>query len=144
MSPFRFGVRPLPKRQMVLKLKEIFQYTHQTLESDSEDESQSSQVPLEAPHSQTHITKTSKASRAADLARLEATSGPGPQRSKGPTKTKGSRHGKKQPGGSIPTLSTSSAEEGPPGPDGDAQLPASQESTATSADGSDSSFGSQR
>lgn len=139
----RFGVRPLPKRQMVLKLKEIFQYTHQTLESDSEDESQSSQVPLEAPHSQTHITKTSKASRAADLAWLEATSGPGPQRSKAPTKTKGSRHGKKQPGGSIPTLGTSSAEEGPPGPDGDAQLPASQESTATSADGSDSSFGSQ-
>nr|7BU5_B Chain B, Structure-specific endonuclease subunit SLX4 [Homo sapiens] len=31
----RFGVRPLPKRQMVLKLKEIFQYTHQTLDSDS-------------------------------------------------------------------------------------------------------------
>ncbi|XP_061577384.1 structure-specific endonuclease subunit SLX4 [Cololabis saira] len=33
----RFGVRPLPKRQMVLKLKEIHQYTHQ-LSSDSEDE----------------------------------------------------------------------------------------------------------
>ncbi|CAI5679658.1 unnamed protein product [Oreochromis niloticus] len=34
----RFGVRPLPKRQMILKLKEIHQYTHQLLSSDSEDE----------------------------------------------------------------------------------------------------------
>uniref|UniRef100_A0A8C0DFC5 Structure-specific endonuclease subunit SLX4 n=1 Tax=Balaenoptera musculus TaxID=9771 RepID=A0A8C0DFC5_BALMU len=73
----RFGVRPLPKRQMVLKLKEIFQYTHQTLESDSEEESQSSQI--------------------------------------------------------IPALS----------PDGDTQLPASQESMATSVDSSDSSCSSQ-
>ncbi|XP_014648979.1 PREDICTED: structure-specific endonuclease subunit SLX4 [Ceratotherium simum simum] len=139
----RFGVRPLPKRQMVLKLKEIFQYTHQTLESDSGDESQSSQVPLEAPHNQTHTTKTSKASRAAGHVWLEATSGPGPQGSKGPAKTRGPQHGKKQPGGSIPALSTLSAEEVPPDPDGDTQLPASQESTATSVDGSDSSLSSQ-
>ncbi|XP_052053886.1 structure-specific endonuclease subunit SLX4 isoform X2 [Apodemus sylvaticus] len=48
----RFGVRALPKRQMVLKLKEIFQYTHQTLQSDSEDEVQSSQIPPEVPCSQ--------------------------------------------------------------------------------------------
>ncbi|XP_041838068.1 structure-specific endonuclease subunit SLX4 isoform X2 [Melanotaenia boesemani] len=34
----RFGVRPLPKRQMVLKLKEIHQYTHQLASSDSEDD----------------------------------------------------------------------------------------------------------
>ncbi|XP_035516084.1 structure-specific endonuclease subunit SLX4 isoform X2 [Morone saxatilis] len=34
----RFGVRPLPKRQMILKLKEIHQYTHQLAISDSEDE----------------------------------------------------------------------------------------------------------
>ncbi|KAM9856957.1 structure-specific endonuclease subunit SLX4 [Aulostomus maculatus] len=34
----RFGVRPLPKRQMILKLKEIHQYTHQLDNSDSEDE----------------------------------------------------------------------------------------------------------
>ncbi|XP_062391496.1 structure-specific endonuclease subunit SLX4 [Sardina pilchardus] len=34
----RFGVRPLPKRQMVVKLKEIFQYTHQLESSESEDE----------------------------------------------------------------------------------------------------------
>ncbi|NXS23768.1 SLX4 endonuclease, partial [Mystacornis crossleyi] len=34
----RFGVRALPKRQMVLKLKEIFQYTHRDRDSDFEDE----------------------------------------------------------------------------------------------------------
>ncbi|NWR20505.1 SLX4 endonuclease, partial [Emberiza fucata] len=34
----RFGVRALPKRQMVMKLKEIFQYTHQDGDSDFEDE----------------------------------------------------------------------------------------------------------
>ncbi|XP_062285810.1 structure-specific endonuclease subunit SLX4 isoform X2 [Scomber scombrus] len=34
----RFGVRPLPKRKMILKLKEIHQYTHQLVNSDSEDE----------------------------------------------------------------------------------------------------------
>ncbi|XP_028256547.1 structure-specific endonuclease subunit SLX4 [Parambassis ranga] len=38
----RFGVRPLPKRQMILKLKEIHQYTHQLVGSDSEDETASS------------------------------------------------------------------------------------------------------
>lgn len=37
----RFGVRPLPKRQMILKLKEIHQYTHQLADSDSEDEAPS-------------------------------------------------------------------------------------------------------
>uniref|UniRef100_A0A8C0F721 Structure-specific endonuclease subunit SLX4 n=1 Tax=Bubo bubo TaxID=30461 RepID=A0A8C0F721_BUBBB len=43
----RFGVRALPKRQMVLKLKEIFQYTHQDMDSDFEDEIPSSQPPLQ-------------------------------------------------------------------------------------------------
>uniref|UniRef100_A0A3P9L816 Structure-specific endonuclease subunit SLX4 n=1 Tax=Oryzias latipes TaxID=8090 RepID=A0A3P9L816_ORYLA len=33
-----FGVRPLPKRQMILKLKEIHQYTHQLADSDSEED----------------------------------------------------------------------------------------------------------
>ncbi|NXF32289.1 SLX4 endonuclease, partial [Nyctibius bracteatus] len=45
----RFGVRALPKRQMVLKLKEIFQYTHQDVDSDFEDEIPSSQPPLQKP-----------------------------------------------------------------------------------------------
>ncbi|XP_061235421.1 structure-specific endonuclease subunit SLX4 isoform X1 [Neopsephotus bourkii] len=43
----RFGVRALPKHQMVLKLKEIFQYTHQDVDSDFEDEIPSSQSPLQ-------------------------------------------------------------------------------------------------
>lgn len=40
----RFGVRPLPKRQMILKLKEIHQYTHQLASSDSEDEAPSART----------------------------------------------------------------------------------------------------
>ncbi|XP_019843575.2 structure-specific endonuclease subunit SLX4 isoform X3 [Bos indicus] len=139
----RFGVRPLPKRQMVLKLKEIFQYTHQTMESDSEDEGQSSQLPLEAPCSQTYTTQTSKASRAAGHTQLEAPPGRVPQRSKGPAKTKGPQHHKQQPGGSISALSMSPAKEEPLDPGGDAQLPASQESTATSVDSGDSCCSSQ-
>ncbi|MBZ3879684.1 Structure-specific endonuclease subunit SLX4 [Sciurus carolinensis] len=138
----RFGVRPLPKRQMVLKLKEIFQYTHQTLESDSEDEVQSSQVPLEAPHSQTMTTETYRPSQAGHT-QPKATAGPRTQRSKGPTKTKGPRHRKQQPVESILHPRKSATEEPPPGPDGDAQLTAPQESVATYVDGSDSSFSSQ-
>uniref|UniRef100_A0A672HJV9 Structure-specific endonuclease subunit SLX4 n=1 Tax=Salarias fasciatus TaxID=181472 RepID=A0A672HJV9_SALFA len=46
LSPLdRFGVRPLPKRQMILKLKEIHQYTHQLLSSDSEDEARGKPPP---------------------------------------------------------------------------------------------------
>ncbi|KAM4632014.1 structure-specific endonuclease subunit SLX4 isoform 2-T2 [Discoglossus pictus] len=40
----KFGVRALPKKQMVLKLKEIFRYTHQTMNSDSEDDVPTSQL----------------------------------------------------------------------------------------------------
>lgn len=39
-APRRFGVRPLPKRQMIHKLKEIHQYTHQLVSSEDEDEAQ--------------------------------------------------------------------------------------------------------
>ncbi|NXA05753.1 SLX4 endonuclease, partial [Sapayoa aenigma] len=46
----RFGVRALPKRQMVLKLKEIFQYTHRDTDSDFEDEIPCSQpLPQKSP-----------------------------------------------------------------------------------------------
>ncbi|CDQ87941.1 unnamed protein product [Oncorhynchus mykiss] len=41
----RFGVRPLPKRQMILKLKEIHQYTHQVVSSESDDEAPSLGCP---------------------------------------------------------------------------------------------------
>ncbi|XP_062035716.1 structure-specific endonuclease subunit SLX4 isoform X2 [Lepus europaeus] len=125
----RFGVRPLPKRQMVLKLKEIFQYTHQTLESDSEDEIPPSQAPREAPCSQTYNAETSEPSRAGGCTQLEAA--PGPQ------------HGTQQPSGGLPAPGRPPAPEASPGPDGDARLPASQESVATSVDSSDSSFSSQ-
>ncbi|XP_056303880.1 structure-specific endonuclease subunit SLX4 isoform X2 [Danio aesculapii] len=41
----RYGVRPLPKKQMVLKLKEIHQYTHQLQSSESEDETSGPRRP---------------------------------------------------------------------------------------------------
>ncbi|XP_035303977.1 structure-specific endonuclease subunit SLX4, partial [Cricetulus griseus] len=136
----RFGVRALPKRQMVLKLKEIFQYTHQTLESDSEHEIQSSQVPPEVSCSQAPPTETYKSSRSGSYSQLKATAGLGTQRAKGPTKSKSPQYRKKQRGASISHLSRLPAGELPSGPDGNTALPASQE---PSADGSDNSFSSQ-
>ncbi|NXO30701.1 SLX4 endonuclease, partial [Cisticola juncidis] len=49
----RFGVRALPKRQMVLMLKEIFQYTHRDGDSDFEDAISYSQ-PLPQRTKRTH------------------------------------------------------------------------------------------
>ncbi|NXN37962.1 SLX4 endonuclease, partial [Rhinoptilus africanus] len=94
----RFGVRALPKRQMVLKLKEIFQYTHRDVDSDFEDDVPSSQPPLQK--SPAKRSKQSKAGQAAEGRSLEAD-------------------------GEEPMLL------------------ASQESTVSSLDGSDISFGSQ-
>ncbi|KAF3687405.1 Structure-specific endonuclease subunit SLX4 BTB/POZ domain-containing protein 12 [Channa argus] len=55
----RFGVRPLPKRQMILKLKEIHHYTHQLVSSDSEDEA----LPAgRTAQTKTHVTSTAAAS----------------------------------------------------------------------------------
>ncbi|NXD49241.1 SLX4 endonuclease, partial [Corvus moneduloides] len=56
----RFGVRALPKRQMVLKLKEIFQYTHQDRDSDFEDEIPYSQ-PLPQKSPAKRLTKAGQA-----------------------------------------------------------------------------------
>ncbi|XP_012921093.1 structure-specific endonuclease subunit SLX4 isoform X2 [Heterocephalus glaber] len=133
----RFGVRPLPKRQMVLKLKEIFHYTHQTLESDSEEEIQSSQGPPEMPCNQTLPTEAYNPSRVGDCIPLEATESCKTQQYKEP------QHQQKQPSQNIPHQSRPQAEKPPPGPDVDTQLSASQKSMATSVDSSDSSFSSQ-
>ncbi|NXQ62024.1 SLX4 endonuclease, partial [Anthoscopus minutus] len=63
----RFGVRALPKKQMVLKLKEIFQYTHQDGDSDFEDEILYSQpLPQKSP---TKRARQPKAGRAAERAK---------------------------------------------------------------------------
>ncbi|XP_057182060.1 structure-specific endonuclease subunit SLX4 isoform X2 [Triplophysa rosa] len=48
----RFGVRPLPKKHMVLKLKEIHQYTHQLQSSESEEETCPTRHPLHSSKSQ--------------------------------------------------------------------------------------------
>ncbi|KAG8506452.1 Structure-specific endonuclease subunit SLX4 [Galemys pyrenaicus] len=123
-----FGVRPLPKRQMVLKLKEIFQYTHQTLGSDAQE---GSPPAPEAPHAAGHSEPG-------------AALGPAPRRSRGGArggaKNKGPQPRQQQPGGGVPAPSTTPAAEAPPGDgDADAGLPASQ----GAADSSGSSSGSQ-
>ncbi|XP_054461023.1 LOW QUALITY PROTEIN: structure-specific endonuclease subunit SLX4 [Anoplopoma fimbria] len=46
----RFGVRPLPKRQMILKLKEIHQYTHQLTSSEEEEEAASASRTVQTIH----------------------------------------------------------------------------------------------
>lgn len=125
---------------MVLKLKEIFQYTHQTLQSDSEDEVQSSQIPPEVPCSQ---AETCSPARSGSYTQLKATAGRGTQRPKGPTKGKSLRHREKRLSESISHPSALPAGD-PSRPDGDTQLPASQGSAAASVDGSDNSFSSHR
>ncbi|XP_075946526.1 structure-specific endonuclease subunit SLX4 [Anarhichas minor] len=46
----RFGVRPLPKRQMILKLKQIHQYTHQLVSSEEEEEAPSASRAVQTKH----------------------------------------------------------------------------------------------
>ncbi|CAL8331486.1 unnamed protein product [Merluccius merluccius] len=54
----RFGVRPLPKRQMILKLREIHQYTHQLVHSDQEEDGV---APLGGPGQTKPLPTTSSA-----------------------------------------------------------------------------------
>ncbi|XP_038275258.1 structure-specific endonuclease subunit SLX4 isoform X2 [Dermochelys coriacea] len=167
----RFGVRRLPKRQMVLKLKEIFQYTHQIMSSDSEDEIPSSQSPLRKatakhpsqpqPDSIELREENSKASSVGREQKLgvsvpslpvlgsgDADSSAGPSTT-GYLRTKKTAETKGHPGGARrlkgATLSpTTSPVKGSLAGSADGQvLSASQESAASSAAGSDNSFGSQ-
>ncbi|XP_063270237.1 structure-specific endonuclease subunit SLX4 isoform X2 [Prinia subflava] len=137
----RFGVRALPKRQMVLKLKEIFQYTHRDGDSDFEDEiSYSQPLPQRsrragqaAPRAAGKRKQLAKASAVLPGDEADAAShGTGGAAAKG--RTKGTHH----PGGAKeqarPSVSLAA--------DGE-ELPASQESAGSSVDGSDISFGSQ-
>ncbi|KAK7930137.1 hypothetical protein WMY93_006532 [Mugilogobius chulae] len=68
----KFGVRPLPKRQMVLKLKEIHQYTHQLVSSDSEDEASSA---VQKPTTTTTTITTSPIKLPQDEEPLSASQG---------------------------------------------------------------------
>ncbi|XP_040449175.1 structure-specific endonuclease subunit SLX4 isoform X1 [Falco naumanni] len=161
----RFGVRPLPKRRMVLKLKEIFQYTHQDVDSDFEGEIPSSQPPLQkspAKHS-----RKSKADRTAGGKRGNTSRAVGKRRQvatassvlsvgraeddlvgscetgcaapkEGTKMTHRPKGAKKQKRSSVSPERSSLAADGE-----ELMLPASQESAVSSVDGSDISFGSQ-
>ncbi|XP_031982323.1 structure-specific endonuclease subunit SLX4 isoform X3 [Corvus moneduloides] len=147
----RFGVRALPKRQMVLKLKEIFQYTHQDRDSDFEDEIPYSQpLPQKSP-----AKRLTKAGQAAGRNRSPRALGKRKQPAKASAvlprdKADGASHGT---GCAEPKERTkvphhpegAKEQERPPvSLAADAkELPASQESAGSSVDGSDISFGSQ-
>ncbi|XP_020851115.1 structure-specific endonuclease subunit SLX4 isoform X2 [Phascolarctos cinereus] len=157
----RFGVRPLPKRHMVLKLKEIFQYTHQILPSDSEDEIQTLQTsprmmaePCCLTQTTSHV-KTSgavnelpPASSSCALPSVEGgqsevsenLSNISHRKLKNRTKAQGRR---KQARKATLTLTQRPAEDVHSGPAGDDQLSMSQKSITSSTDESEDSFGSQ-
>ncbi|XP_040540086.1 structure-specific endonuclease subunit SLX4 isoform X3 [Gallus gallus] len=161
----RFGVRALPKRQMVLKLKEIFQYTHRDVDSDFEDEVPSSQPPQkksppkrcrQSKAAQTTGGKRPRASKAASKRKQVATGssvlpvgrseddlvGPSEKGCAAPKQRNEMEHHPE--GGKEQKRSAVSPEGWSLGADGEEpMLSASQESAATSGDGSDISFGSQ-
>ncbi|KAM9125468.1 structure-specific endonuclease subunit SLX4 isoform 2-T3 [Pangshura tecta] len=167
----RFGVRPLPKRQMVLKLKEIFQYTHQIMSSDSEDEISSSQPPLRKATAkypgqpQADLIElgeeSSKASSVGCEQKLgvsvpslpvlgsgDADSSAGPSttgylRTKKTAETKGHPGGARGLKGDTLSPATSPVKGSLVGSADGQVLSASQESAASSVAGSDNSFGSQ-
>ncbi|XP_069502957.1 structure-specific endonuclease subunit SLX4 isoform X2 [Ambystoma mexicanum] len=149
----RFGVRPLPKRQMVLKLKEIFQYTHQTMSSDSEEETQARVQPvfLSQPMPSVSSRKPAHISTAATKRRKEGISSQPLSDSSFGSPPEVCHRRFKKPTGSKKTSSVAARKKPPPtlspakSPLKD-RLPcitASQESTASSAAGSDISFESQ-
>ncbi|KAM6299446.1 structure-specific endonuclease subunit SLX4 [Aegotheles albertisi] len=158
----RFGVRALPKRQMVLKLKEIFQYTHQDVDSDFEDGIPSSQPPSQkAPAKR---CRQSKAEGAAGGKRANASRAGGKRKqvatSSSVVRADGDLVGSHETGCAAPKEGTKM----PHHPEGaeeqkrssvsperwslvaddeEPNLSASQESSVSSLDGSDISFGSQ-
>lgn len=68
----KFGVRPLPKRQMIVKLKEIHQYTHQLVSSDSEDEAPSTSCSTQTkPPATSSLALSSRLVSCAQTARFK-------------------------------------------------------------------------
>lgn len=151
---------------MVLKLKEIFQYTHRDADSDFEDEIPSSQPPpqkspakrcRQSKAARTTGGKRPKASRAVSKGKQVATASSvlpvgravdnpvGPP-DKGCAAPKQGPEMTRHPGGAKEqTRSTASPEGWSLEADGeDLMLSTSQKSTTSSGDGSDISFGSQR
>lgn len=144
----RFGVRALPKRQMVLKLKEIFQYTHQSKGAEPKHKVTSSQpvsrcsqakkvlrAPKSAVASSTPCKQLSETAEPLQGGRngkgLSRAGAGGPSQE---AEVHGLQCGSGQPKGAALTEIDA---DGPP-------LTASQESIESSVSGSDASLLSQR
>ncbi|NXS49159.1 SLX4 endonuclease, partial [Balaeniceps rex] len=161
----RFGVRALPKRQMVLKLKEIFQYTHRDVDSDFEDEIPTSQPPLQK--SPAKRSRQSKADRTTGGKRANASRAVGKRKQVAVASSvlpvgradddlvgchetgcaapkEGTKMTHRPEGAKEQKRSSVSPERWSLAADGEEpMLSASQESAVSSVDGSEISFGSQ-
>ncbi|XP_008938781.1 PREDICTED: structure-specific endonuclease subunit SLX4-like, partial [Merops nubicus] len=156
----RFGVRALPKRQMVLKLKEIFQYTHQDVDSDFEDE-----IPSSQPPPKRSPAKSSRQSKAGDTASTSRAAGRRKKVATAPAvlpvgRAESDLAGSCEAGSAAPKegIKTTYHPEGAKeqkqsselaerwslaADDEEPVLPASQQSAGSSSDGSDISFDSE-
>lgn len=139
---------------MVLKLKEIFQYTHQDKDSDFEDEIPYSQpLPQKSPAKRPRQPKASQAvggncaPRAVGKRKQPAKASAVLPRDKADGASHGTGCAAPKEGTKVPHHPEGAKEQERPSvslaADGE-ELPASQESAGSSVDGSDISFGSQR
>lgn len=139
---------------MVMKLKEIFQYTHRDGDSDFEDEiSYSQPLPRKSPAKGRRQPKAGRAAggnragapRAVGKRKQLAKASAGLPRGEGDGASQ--RTGRAAPRTEVAHHPEGAKEQGRPSvslaADGE-ELPASQESAGSSVDGSDISFGSQR
>uniref|UniRef100_UPI00398F212F structure-specific endonuclease subunit SLX4 n=1 Tax=Pristiophorus japonicus TaxID=55135 RepID=UPI00398F212F len=154
----KFGVRPLPKRKMILKLKEIYQYTHRLAQPEYHSRSEQ-----QVSSSQPCIRKPAPVKRSKPKAGIVNRSQPVPSAteqpkghskkqsqsvsaetskppSKGRLKATSKRKGKSQV---LESLGLEAESPSKAAADAANQLSSSQGSSFSSA-GSDSSFGSQR
>ncbi|CAI5791739.1 structure-specific endonuclease subunit SLX4 isoform X2 [Podarcis lilfordi] len=141
----RFGVRALPKRKMILKLKEIFQYTHQGARANPQEQAAvASQLAL--PHSPAQPVPRKRRLAVASSPVGKRLPGSGGSQAVGGFRdpSGGGREGLEPPT-SGPLQGTASLPTGFPrgGSTKDAAPTASQESTASSGTGSDVSVASQ-
>ncbi|XP_053550837.1 structure-specific endonuclease subunit SLX4 [Bombina bombina] len=130
----RFGVRALPKKQMVLKLKEIFRYTHQTMSSDSEDEVPTSQRQQNVCSDIMQVPKLPTVRRQLPTGSSQALITTDPTTSK-ISRTKNSSQAQKQKKPVSVSVAARDVNTG-----GEQPLTASQESTGSSASASDTSL----
>ncbi|XP_071786610.1 uncharacterized protein [Asterias amurensis] len=82
----RFGVKPLPKKKARLKLKEMYNHTHQVLEDDDSDSDKSGPITFKLPSASTILTSTTSQKPASKKAAPPTTKAAPPTKTAPPTK----------------------------------------------------------